>query len=51
MKGENNRELAKEAGIPDGYGLMCALVVGYAADENKFTVGELSRKGTVSYID
>jgi nitroreductase len=51
LKGESNRSLAEEAGIPDGYGLVCAVIVGYAAAENKFTVGERTRKGSVSYID
>jgi FMN reductase [NAD(P)H] len=51
LKGENNSDLAREAGIPDGYGLMCAVIIGYAAAENKFTVGERTKKGSVSYID
>jgi nitroreductase len=51
LNGEANRELAGEAGIPEGYSLRCAVIVGYAAAENKFTVGERSPKGSVSYID
>ncbi|MGD0820942.1 MAG: nitroreductase family protein [Desulfomonilia bacterium] len=51
LNGENNRDLARYAGIPEGYGLKCAIIIGYAAAENKFTVAERSRKGTVSYID
>ena len=51
LNGEANRELAGEAGIPEGYSLKCAVIVGYAAAENKFTVGERSLKGSVSYID
>ncbi|MCF8061168.1 MAG: nitroreductase family protein [Deltaproteobacteria bacterium] len=48
---EDNHDLAQEAGIPDGHTLQCAIVVGYAAAENRFTVGERARKGSVRYID
>jgi FMN reductase [NAD(P)H] len=51
LNGEKNRDLAREAGIPDGYAVQCAVIVGYAAAENKFTVGERTRKGSVNYID
>lgn len=51
LNGENNRDLSREVGIPGGYGLKCAVIVGYAAAEYKFTVGERTRKGSVSYID
>lgn len=51
MNAENNRALAQEAGIPDGYALQCAVILGYAAAENKFTAGERTRKGSVSYVD
>jgi FMN reductase [NAD(P)H] len=51
LNGENNRDLAQEAGIPDGYTLRCAVIVGYAAAENKFTVGERTRRGSVNYVD
>ena len=51
LNGESNRDLAQEAGIPDGYALQCAVIVGYAADRNKFTVGERTRKGSVNYVD
>jgi FMN reductase [NAD(P)H] len=51
LNGENNRKLAQDAGIPDGYGLKCAVIVGYAAVENKFTVGERTMKGSVTYIN
>ena len=51
LNGEGNRYLAQDSGIPDGYGLKCALIVGYAAAENKFTVGERTMKGSVSYIN
>jgi FMN reductase [NAD(P)H] len=51
LNGENNRDLAREAGIPDGYAVQCAVIVGYAAAENKFTVAERTRKGSVNYVD
>jgi FMN reductase [NAD(P)H] len=51
LNGKENRDLAQAAGIPDGYTLQCALIVGYAAAENKFTVGERARKGIVTYLD
>ena len=51
LNGEDNRDLAREAGIPDGYAVQCAVIVGYAENENKFALGERTRKGSVSYID
>ncbi|MGE4403862.1 MAG: nitroreductase family protein [Desulfobulbus sp.] len=51
LNAANNRALAQEAGIPDGYELQCAVIVGYAAAENKFTVGERTKKGSVHYVD
>lgn len=51
LNGENNRDLARDAGIPDGYGLKCAVIMGYAAPENKFTADERTIKGSVIYID
>lgn len=48
---KENRDLAQEAGIPEGYTLQCAVIVGYAADEDKFTVGERTRKGSINYVD
>lgn len=52
LRGRDNRNfLAQEAGIPDGYTVQCAVIVGYAAAENKFTVGERTRKGSVNYVD
>ena len=47
----DNLALAQEAGIPDGYALQCAAIVGYAAAENKFTLGERTKKGSVNYVD
>lgn len=46
-----NLALAQEAGIPDGYTLQCAVIVGYASAENKFTAGERTKKGSVHYVD
>ena len=51
LNGEKNRDLAREAGIPDGYGVQCAIIVGYAAAENKFTAAERTRKGSLNYVD
>ncbi len=51
LNGENNRDLAREAGVPDGYAVQCAVIVGYAASENKFTLAERARKGSVNYVD
>jgi len=50
LNGKDNRDLAQEAGIPDNYALQCAVIVGYAAAENKFTLGERTRKGSLKYI-
>ena len=47
----DNGSLAQEAGIPDGYKLQCAVIVGHAAAENKFSVGERTKRGTVHYVD
>ena len=51
LNGEENRDLAQEAGIPDGYTLQCGVIVGYAASENKFSVAERIKKGSVNIID
>jgi len=51
LNGTKNRNLAQEAGIPFGYSLQCALIVGYAAAENKFTVAERTMSGSVNYMD
>ena len=53
LNGEGNRDLARDAGIPDGYGVKCAVIhwLCYAAAENKFTVGKRTMKGSVSFID
>ena len=51
LNAEGNRELAEEVGVPDGYKAMCAVIVGYAAAENKFTAAERNMKGSVNYVD
>lgn len=51
LRRDENRALLQEAGIPEGYALQCAVIVGYAAAENKFALGERSKKGTVNYVD
>jgi FMN reductase [NAD(P)H] len=51
LNGAGNSELAKEAGVPEGYAVQCAVIVGYAASVNKFSLGERTRKGRVDYVD
>jgi FMN reductase [NAD(P)H] len=51
LNGDGNRDLADEAGVPKGYSVQCAVIVGYAATENKFTLGTRAKKGAVSYIE
>jgi nitroreductase len=51
FSGANGSDLVQEAGIPEGYRLQCAVIVGYAAAANKFTVGERSMKGAVHFVD
>lgn len=51
LNGPANNALAKEAGIPECYTLQCAVIVGYAAAENKFSLGERAKKGKVDFID
>jgi len=51
LNGAENRDLAQEAGVPEGYAVQCAVAVGYAAAEDKFSVGERTRKGSVNYVD
>jgi FMN reductase [NAD(P)H] len=46
-----NSALAREAGIPEGHVLQCAVIVGYAAAEDPYTLTERAKKGVVSYID
>jgi nitroreductase len=48
---ESDHDLAREAGVPKGYTVQCAVIVGYAAAENKFSVGERSRRGNVNYVE
>jgi FMN reductase [NAD(P)H] len=51
LNGDNNRELAREAGVPEGYEVQCAVIAGYAAAENKFSATERFPKGKVGYVD
>jgi FMN reductase [NAD(P)H] len=48
---ESNQDLSREAGVPKGYTVQCAVVVGYAAAENKFSLGERNKRGTVNYVE
>ena len=51
LNGEENRDLAQEAGIPDNHKLQCGVIVGYAAGENKFSAEARTKKGTVNIVD
>jgi len=51
LKGNRNKDLSQEAGIPEGYIVQCAVIVGYAAAESKFNLSERTRKGTVNYVE
>jgi FMN reductase [NAD(P)H] len=51
LNGESNHDLAQEAGVPKGYTVQCAVIVGYAAAENKFSLGERSKRGKANYIE
>lgn len=51
LNGESNRDLAQEAGVPEGYTVQCAIIVGHAAAQNKFSLGERSKRGTVNYAE
>lgn len=51
INGSKNRDLATAAGMPEDHTLQCALILGYAAAENRFTAGERTRKGSVKFID
>lgn len=51
LNGTKNQELAKEVGLPDNHTVQCAVIVGYAAEENKFSLGERTQRGNVYYID
>lgn len=46
-----DKDLAGEAGVPDGHSVQCGVIVGYAAAENRFTVGERNKRGKVNYVD
>ncbi len=50
LNGQSNRDLAQEAGVPKGYTVQCAVIIGYAASENKFSLGERSKRGKVNYV-
>ena len=51
LTGDHNKDLAQESGVPDNYSVQCAIIVGYAAAENKFSPSERNKKGTVNYIE
>jgi len=51
LNDEGKRDLAEAAGIPEGYTVQCAVIVGCAAAENKFTASDRAPKGSVNYVD
>ncbi len=51
LVGKNNRDLAQESGISDNYTFQGAVIVGYAAAENKFSADKRTKKGSVNYVD
>ena len=51
LNGDNNKDLAREAGVPEGYLVHCGVILGYAAAENKFSLGKRTKRGKVGYID
>lgn len=51
LNGDSNHDLAQEAGVPEGHAVQCAVIVGYAAADNKFSLGERTKKGTVKYTE
>ncbi len=51
LNGDANHDLAQKAGVPEGYTVQCAIIVGYAAAENKFSIIDRSKRGTVNYVD
>jgi nitroreductase len=50
LKGDDNSDLAEEAGIPQGYSVQCGILLGYPAAENKFSLGERNQKGQVNHV-
>ncbi len=50
LNSPENAELKKEAGIPENDRVICAVIIGYPAAENKFMLGERKKKGTVALI-
>ncbi len=51
FNGERNHDLAQKAGVLEGYTVQCAVIVGYAAAENKFSAVDRSKRGSVNYVD
>ena len=50
LNGDSNHDLAQKAGVLEGYAVQCAVIVGYAAAENKFSLGARSKRGNVNYV-
>jgi hypothetical protein len=48
---DSNKDLAKQAEVPEGYAVQCGVIVEYATAEDKFSLGEGIKKGEVQYLD
>lgn len=44
-------DLAREAGIPDGYKMLCGVIFGYTDDEMRFRRMDIVQRGEVAYLD
>jgi nitroreductase len=51
LTGDSNTDLTREAGVPEDYVVQCAIIFGYAAPENRFSLGERTKRGKVNYVD
>ncbi len=51
LNGDKNHDLAQKTGVLEGYTVQCAVIVGYAAAENKFSAVDRSKRGSVNYVD
>ena len=51
LNGVRNKDLADEAGVPEGYVVGCGIILGYPAVENQFSLGKRTKRGKVNYVD
>lgn len=47
----DKRDLAEASSVPEGHTVHCAVIMGHAAAENKFSYSERVPKGSVNYVD